>query len=164
MWRTGVATRAAHPMISETTSAGELHEKMIFCSGFWAVYFLVLQVIELVASARNITKQPRHRHRERINNKTHLVHTSSGVVEGMIVKVSKNEKVWAFLGIPYAEPPIGPLRFQVRWLQPPEIFWICKTNSLSALQVDAGTFFTIGGDAMKYALWFVGNLMQKVDR
>ena len=55
----------------------------------------------------NVAGKPtRHRHRL-------TVLTTSGPVEGTRVSMSKNEKVWAFLGIPYAEPPIGGLRFRV---------------------------------------------------
>jgi Carboxylesterase family len=55
---------------------------------------------------KTVTKQSRHRHRI-------LVVTHSGVVEGMSARLSKSEKVFAFLGLPYAEPPIGSRRFQV---------------------------------------------------
>ena len=38
------------------------------------------------------------------------VHTTSGVVRGLTIDVL-NTSVDQFLGIPYAEPPVGALRF-----------------------------------------------------
>ncbi|KAG6451700.1 hypothetical protein O3G_MSEX007299 [Manduca sexta] len=41
-----------------------------------------------------------------------IVDTSSGKVEGVEVpSIIKNEKYYSFMGIPYAQPPIGELRF-----------------------------------------------------
>ncbi len=44
---------------------------------------------------------------------TILVETKNGQVKGTIVTV-ENQKAARFVGIPYAEPPIGSLRFQVQ--------------------------------------------------
>ncbi|XP_023952031.2 esterase E4-like [Bicyclus anynana] len=42
-----------------------------------------------------------------------IVETTSGKIEGIEVKsIIENERFFSFLGIPYAEPPIGKLRFQ----------------------------------------------------
>lgn len=44
-----------------------------------------------------------------------IVETKSGKVAGKEVKSTiGNEKYISFLSIPYAEPPIGPLRFKVK--------------------------------------------------
>ncbi|OWA49882.1 Neuroligin-4, X-linked [Hypsibius exemplaris] len=51
------------------------------------------------------TKPSRHRHRI-------IVNTRSGTVEGISARLSKSERVFAFLGIPYAEAPVGSRRFQ----------------------------------------------------
>ncbi|XP_039581565.1 cholinesterase-like, partial [Passer montanus] len=40
-----------------------------------------------------------------------LVATSAGAVRGFHVAAGPSSRVAAFLGIPYAEPPVGPLRF-----------------------------------------------------
>ncbi|XP_049876606.1 juvenile hormone esterase-like [Pectinophora gossypiella] len=41
-----------------------------------------------------------------------IVNTSSGQVEGVeLSSIIQNEKYYSFMGIPYAEPPVGPLRF-----------------------------------------------------
>ncbi|NWZ88882.1 CHLE Cholinesterase, partial [Nesospiza acunhae] len=40
-----------------------------------------------------------------------LVSTSSGAVRGFLVSAGPSSLAAAFLGIPYAEPPLGPLRF-----------------------------------------------------
>lgn len=43
-----------------------------------------------------------------------IVQTSHGPVAGYVEKDSKHDFEYvAFSGIPYAEPPIGPLRFKV---------------------------------------------------
>lgn len=43
-----------------------------------------------------------------------IVTTSLGKVEGKQVdSILPNEKYYAFLGIPYAKPPVGELRFMV---------------------------------------------------
>lgn len=47
--------------------------------------------------------------------KGHIVKTNSGQVEGVKVKsILKNEEYYSFMGIPYARPPVGKLRFMVR--------------------------------------------------
>ncbi|RWS27666.1 carboxylesterase-like protein 1 [Leptotrombidium deliense] len=40
-----------------------------------------------------------------------FVRTTAGVLEGTSVKINGNQ-VQQFLGVPYAKPPVGPLRFQ----------------------------------------------------
>lgn len=47
--------------------------------------------------------------------KGNVVNTNSGPVEGVEVKsILKDEKYYSFMGIPYARPPVGELRFMVR--------------------------------------------------
>ena len=48
----------------------------------------------------------------RTSLKTNLVETKNGKIRGISLKTSQNASVDAFLGIPYAEPPIGELRFR----------------------------------------------------
>jgi carboxylesterase type B len=43
-----------------------------------------------------------------------LVKTEYGVVEGKILELKDGRLVNVFLGIPYASPPIGQLRFKVK--------------------------------------------------
>lgn len=44
-----------------------------------------------------------------------IVETKSGKVAGVEVdSILKDEKYYSFLSIPYAEPPVGSLRFMVR--------------------------------------------------
>ena len=44
------------------------------------------------------------------NNTNEIIKTSSGLVKGLTIQVF-NRSVNQFLGIPYAEPPVGSLRF-----------------------------------------------------
>ncbi|XP_070985898.1 fatty acyl-CoA hydrolase precursor, medium chain-like isoform X1 [Oncorhynchus clarkii lewisi] len=49
------------------------------------------------------------------------LHTSYGQLEGRLVRVRESQrKVAAYLGIPFAEPPVGPLRFQAP--RPPRVW------------------------------------------
>ena len=41
-----------------------------------------------------------------------LVTTQYGLVQGITLMAYRNETVSAFLGVPYAEPPVGGLRFE----------------------------------------------------
>ena len=47
------------------------------------------------------------------NNGSALVHTSCGTLEGFVHALGNGKSMDVFLGIPYAEPPIGELRFEV---------------------------------------------------
>lgn len=42
-----------------------------------------------------------------------VVSTKSGRIQGKILKLVNGKEVAAFLGIFFAEPPVGPLRFKV---------------------------------------------------
>ena len=42
-----------------------------------------------------------------------MVETNSGPVQGRMYKLPDGREVDGYLGIPYAEPPVGELRFQV---------------------------------------------------
>lgn len=44
-----------------------------------------------------------------------VVETSCGPVRGVVDRTCEGLEYCAFKGIPYAEPPIGELRFQVSW-------------------------------------------------
>lgn len=45
---------------------------------------------------------------------TRVVNTASGPIVGRVLKsVRKSAYYGAFLGVPFAEPPVGPLRFKV---------------------------------------------------
>uniref|UniRef100_T1GSD8 Carboxylesterase type B domain-containing protein n=1 Tax=Megaselia scalaris TaxID=36166 RepID=T1GSD8_MEGSC len=41
-----------------------------------------------------------------------LVKAPIGQMRGVIMESQKGYKIYAFKGIPYAEPPVGPLRFR----------------------------------------------------
>lgn len=44
-----------------------------------------------------------------------IIHTKSGFIKGVIQKTFlKHQKYLSFIGIPYAEPPIGDLRYKAR--------------------------------------------------
>lgn len=43
-----------------------------------------------------------------------VISTKSGRIKGKIQKLANGQKVAAFLGIFFAEPPVGPLRFKVK--------------------------------------------------
>jgi hypothetical protein len=45
-----------------------------------------------------------------------VVTASSGIIEGYYMKVVSGRKVYAFEGIPYAEPPTGNNRFRVLFM------------------------------------------------
>lgn len=45
-----------------------------------------------------------------------IVEISDGKVRGTVLKNLDGEDYYAFLGIPYAKPPIGKLRFKVSFL------------------------------------------------
>ena len=47
------------------------------------------------------------------SNGSALVHTSYGTLEGFVHALGNGKSMDVFLGIPYAEPPIGELRFEV---------------------------------------------------
>jgi hypothetical protein len=40
--------------------------------------------------------------------------TAQGLLRGLQIESVRNQQVFAFLGIPYARPPVGDLRFKVR--------------------------------------------------
>lgn len=42
-----------------------------------------------------------------------IVEINDGKLKGTIQKNFKGEDIFAFLGIPYAKPPVGELRFKV---------------------------------------------------
>lgn len=53
----------------------------------------------------------------KIINADVIVDTSLGKVEGVEVKsILKDEKYYSFMGIPYAKPPVGDLRFLVSFI------------------------------------------------
>ena len=45
-------------------------------------------------------------------NPAYLVKTQNGILEGTVLQCANNKSVVAFLGLPYAQPPVGSLRFQ----------------------------------------------------
>jgi len=47
-------------------------------------------------------------------NQHPVVETESGPVSGKLSKTWKGRTIYSFQGIPYATPPVGKLRFQVR--------------------------------------------------
>ena len=50
-----------------------------------------------------------------------IVDTKYGLVEGHVVRLSDGSAVNSFLGIPFARPPLGALRWQVCMLMLPMI-------------------------------------------
>lgn len=42
-----------------------------------------------------------------------VVKTPLGGLQGSIIKTDRGETIYTFLGIPYAKPPVGDLRFKV---------------------------------------------------
>ena len=47
-----------------------------------------------------------------------LVNTKFGAVKGFVDKAVNEREFYAFKGIPFAEPPVGKLRFKVRIRSP----------------------------------------------
>lgn len=45
-----------------------------------------------------------------------IISTPQGDIQGIIKKTVNDNEIQAFLGIPFARPPIGDLRFKVRLL------------------------------------------------
>ena len=45
-----------------------------------------------------------------LNNSLPQVQVSDGLIQGKVQTTRKGRKISAFLGIPYAEPPVGELR------------------------------------------------------
>lgn len=48
---------------------------------------------------------------------SHIVSTSSGKVRGIILRSRLGKNFLSFKGVPYAEAPVGRLRFSVRQIQ-----------------------------------------------
>lgn len=44
-----------------------------------------------------------------------MLETDEGFVKGKYLRSNNGKKFTGFIGIPYAEPPIGPLRFKVNF-------------------------------------------------
>jgi len=44
-----------------------------------------------------------------------ILNTSQGALQGTIEKSRADRQFFAFYGIPYAEPPLGELRFEVEY-------------------------------------------------
>ena len=62
----------------------------------------------------------------KIINADVIVDTSLGKVAGVEVKsILKDEKFYSFMGIPYAKPPVGELRFLVSVLLLYSILYFC---------------------------------------
>ena len=95
---------------------------MIACSSRLAkMYYKAfgLPVVSLLSlvSASTIAKR---------QNESSLAHTTSGLVQGHLAAWPANSSVLEFLGIPFAKPPVGQLRFA-----PPEAY----TSNSSAVFV-----------------------------
>lgn len=43
-----------------------------------------------------------------------VVKTPLGDLQGTVIKTDRGEKIYSFLGVPYAKPPVDDLRFKVR--------------------------------------------------
>jgi hypothetical protein len=41
------------------------------------------------------------------------IHVNNGLIQGKCFEINEEQEVEAFLGIPFAKPPIGPMRFKV---------------------------------------------------
>lgn len=54
------------------------------------------------------------------------VEISEGGLRGLFCENLDGEKFCAFLGIPYAKPPVGDLRFKVRFLKISYKYYILK--------------------------------------
>ena len=52
--------------------------------------------------------------RKRSIEKSQIIDTDTGSLEGL-KETYDGEKYDIYMGIPYAEPPVGNLRFQVKW-------------------------------------------------
>lgn len=49
-----------------------------------------------------------------VNDEFKLIETSHGVIRGKLeITLFKQRRYFSFRGIPYARPPVGPLRFKV---------------------------------------------------
>lgn len=47
------------------------------------------------------------------NMQNPVIEISDGKLRGTVLKNLDEEEIYAFLGIPYAKPPVGELRFKV---------------------------------------------------
>ena len=74
----------------------------------WGLALFPLEVVVTFAilfASKSTRAEP-----EKIQNSP-VVHTESGAVIGKIEALPNGKSVYEYLGIPYAEPPVGGLRF-----------------------------------------------------
>lgn len=75
-----------------------------------------------------------------------VIRTSTGWVQGTHMKTIKGRDISAFMGIPYAKPPVGDLRFRSPVpLEPWEGFYSAEKPGPVCLQVDATQFYLVMG-------------------
>ena len=77
----------------------KLNNEMIGRKSILGIFFLVLAYFFNVNT--------------RVKIKGKLVNTKSGVVRGIVSQSRDGRDFYEWLGIPYAQPPVGELRFEV---------------------------------------------------
>jgi hypothetical protein len=66
------------------------------------ILVLLINIIELLSA--------------QVEDKYVTVQTGQGIFRGLRFESVRNQDIFAFLGIPYARPPVGDLRFKVRYM------------------------------------------------
>lgn len=67
----------------------------------------VLTFLVILASANELLSAP-------AEDYDVTVRTERGLLRGLRIESARSQEVLAFLGIPYARPPVGDLRFKVQ--------------------------------------------------
>lgn len=87
-------------------------EQMSGGVGLVSMWWVVLACTQLHVAAR-AAHVHHHRHRTTATTADPLiVHTTKGPIRGVTLQAANGKLVDAFLGIPYAKPPLGKLRFR----------------------------------------------------
>jgi len=91
-------------------------------------------------------------------NREAFVKTNDGILRGSVETSRIGRDYAKYLGIPYAQPPVGDLRFEVRKIR---IFWlknVLKMNFLFILATSANK--TMGWNKRCHKLWVTLSAVQ----
>ncbi|VDK59750.1 unnamed protein product [Cylicostephanus goldi] len=79
--------------------------------------------------------------KKRDNPNNCKVKTNYGMIEGRRYTTADGFQMDAFLGVPYAQPPVGELRFETQsWLAPVQVFCAASSRVSQAIDERYGTF------------------------